>query len=133
VDLKTQEVGNGDKDSKGKSRAETQKSDPCEKEFQDLLRKDQEMKIENRPVVQCYSVNAQDCLLTVSGQNWSECYVLREKTVDRQRLMRVPQSQTKLKSTSCEQSSSSVSMNFVLGFKRLPKSTKSNRELKVHR
>ena len=120
-----------EKDSKGNSEVEqsipqTQKADPCEKQFQDLLRKDQEMSMENRPVVQCYNVSPQDCLLTVSGKNWSDCYVLREKKDDRQPPMRAPQSQERRKLTSCEQSSSSVSTNFVLGFKKLQKSTKGD-------
>jgi hypothetical protein len=58
ADSKIEGLVDGEKDSKGKSEVEqsippTPKADPCEKEFQDLLRKDQE--------------------LTVSGENWSDC------------------------------------------------------------
>jgi hypothetical protein len=135
ADSKIEGLVDGEKYSKGKSEVEhsipqTQKADPSEKEFQDLLRKDQELSKENRPVVQCYNVSPQDCLLTVSGENWSEYYVLRGKMDDRRPPMRAPQSQERGKLSSCEQSSFCVSTNFVLGFKKLQNSTKGDCELK---
>jgi hypothetical protein len=68
ADSKIEGLVDGEKDSKGKSEVgqsipPTQKADPSEKEFQDLLRKDQELSMENRPVVQCYTVKSAGLLV----------------------------------------------------------------------